>query len=317
LRHAVQGFERRCRDRGLPLAPGQPRRTAVVVALRAAQYLCQHALPGLAAAALDVAAKAETAAVAKAAGLPKSRPRRYGSAARAAAAAAAEAAAASAAVAARGGSGGEPAEVRQLRLSCAAQLALLRHAARDALPLAEACQPEPIAAYAASGQGSGGESGVGPRGARGHMVAAAARTLLGDVKHALGDAQGAAAAYADALERRRAAFAAATPQAFLDPEGDEDEGPGPDPDPDEGEDEALRVSPVPPLRVLVRLATLKLSLGDFEGAKKLFLEGTQNKHTVFTLLSLCLSLPLSSPSGEPSPTLGRTVDLNGPTTYSR
>ena len=278
LSYAVKGHDQRCRDRGQPLAPGLPRRTVVLLALRAAQYLCQQALPGLASLALEVAAKAETAAIAKAAGLPRSRPRRYGSANRAAAVASAEAAAALTTVAENGGIGGEPPKVRQLRLACSAQLAMLHHAPQEALPLAEACQPEPMAAYAASGEGSGGseshnghdDSSAGK--ARASMVAADARTLLGDIKHALGDAEGAASAYADALDLRQRA----NTEELLTPANDDKDVDliiGEYPSPEEEEEEAYDASPVPPLRTLVRLGALKLSLGDFSTAKNLFLEG--------------------------------------------
>jgi len=280
LSYAVKGHDQRCRDRGQPLAPGLPRRTVVLLALQAAQYLCRQALPGLASLALEVAAKAETAAIAKAAGLPRSRPRRYGSATRAAAVASAEAAAALSTVAESGGVGGEPPKVRQLRLSCSAHLAMLHHRPQEALPLAEACQHEPMAAYAASGEGSGGSEGSNndsssssEEKARASLVAAEARTLLGDIKHALGDAEGAARAYADALDLRQRANAEdelILQPAINDNNFDLSTGEGPS---NEEEEEAYDSSPVPPLRTLVRLGALKLSLGDFSTAKNLFLEG--------------------------------------------
>jgi len=184
LSYAVRGFQARGR-----VAPGVPRRTAVVLAIEAAEFLATSSLPGLAALALDLAAKSEAAAVAKAAGLPKSRPKKYGSAAAAKAAAEAEHAAALVTVAARGdGVGGEPAAVTQRRLRVTARLAFLNADLPEALPLAS-------------------------RAVELDASDADAWALLGDIRDASADLPGAAEAYERATDL--AATSAAPPLRLL------------------------------------------------------------------------------------------------------
>jgi tetratricopeptide (TPR) repeat protein len=126
LGHAVRGFARRGR-----VAPGKPRRTAVLLAVEAAEYLTDAALPGLAKAALALAAKCEAAAEAKAAGIGR------GFQGKAAEVAARSAKVKAAKAAAGDTSGEEPPEIRQRRLLVGARLALQDGDAPGALPLAQ------------------------------------------------------------------------------------------------------------------------------------------------------------------------------------
>jgi tetratricopeptide (TPR) repeat protein len=132
LNHAVRSFN----NKGLT-APGKPRRTASLLALEAADFLVEAALPGLAQLAMDLATKAEAASIAKAAGVMKTKPTKGNTATRIAAAKMAAVEAAEK-VKEAGGEGSEPASIIQQRLRVSAKIALLKRDLDTALPLAEA-----------------------------------------------------------------------------------------------------------------------------------------------------------------------------------
>jgi len=173
LTAAVRGFKQRGGR-----APGVPRRTAGVLAVEAASYLIDAALPGLAQAALDLAAKSEVAALAKVAGVPRvcraDAPvaelvgKFHEAAARVEAGLTGDG----------GGDGEEPLTLRQARLLVSARLALLNGDAAGARPLAEeavSLEPRDAAAWA----------------------------VLAEALYSLGALGEAAAAYTSCLEQRR------------------------------------------------------------------------------------------------------------------
>jgi len=131
LGHSVRSFN----SKGFE-APGKPRRTASLLALEAANYLVEAALPGLAQLALELADKAEAASIAKAAGIVKTRPTPGNAATRKAAAKQAAIEAAEK-VKAEGGEGSEPTSIIQQRLCVSVKIALLKGNLTDALPYAE------------------------------------------------------------------------------------------------------------------------------------------------------------------------------------
>jgi tetratricopeptide (TPR) repeat protein len=138
LGHAVRAYK----ERGLQ-APGKPRRTGSLLALQAAEFLVNAALPGLATRALDLAAKCEAASIAKAAGIVKTKPTPGNAAARIAAAKLAQIEAIEK-VLENGGEGAEPACIVQQRLRVSVKIALLNRDHVAALPLAlEATKHDP------------------------------------------------------------------------------------------------------------------------------------------------------------------------------
>ena len=218
LGHAVRGF----RDvRGMS-APGKPRRTASLLGIEAAEYLVASGLAGLTKQALDLAAKAEAAALAKAAGYGKGGPFKgvKGKVARSAAATAAREAAAR--VEGSGEAGGaEPLAVKHRRLRCLARMHLHQNP-KAALALAQ--ESTELGAFEDQEEISAEDKEL-------------AWMVRGDCHHTLGERGPAAESFAEAVKSMTERGA------------------------------------VVPLRTLVRLGNLRLSLGQYEEAKQVFLGG--------------------------------------------